>query len=244
VSRALLAILTLAAALASASVPPAHAATGPAAPSAPQAAGTDAFAGGIDALGRGDYPAAEDAFRAVLAKEPRNLEAMLRLGGAYLGEGRLREAFSTLQTLRVLAPDDPRVHLYLGQVYYQAGLPQRERDALLEAIRLKPDFPEAHLQLAHALAVAGELYAASAEYAWLIDRAEEAGRTPQAPLLFNLGVLRSRLDHPEEAIGLLERFLAATPTGEQADWARAELPRLKARVEDRATRLSGPPAPP
>jgi len=221
---------------------PAVAETGPAA--APQATPDAPFAAGIEALGRGDYPAAEDAFRAVLATEPRDLEAMLRLGAAYLGEGRLREAFSTLQTLRVLAPADPRVHLYLAQVYYQAGLPERERGALLEAIRLKPDFPEAHLLLAHTLVVAGELYAASAEYAWLIGRADAAGRTPQAPLLFNLAVLRTRLDHPAEAADLLQRFLLLSPTGEQADWARAELARLSTPPETRPARLPGRPAPP
>lgn len=210
---------------------------------APATAAPD-FAAGIEALGRGDYPAAEDAFRAVLARQPRDPEALLRLGVAYLGEGRLREAFSTLQTVRVLAPADPRVHLYLAQVYYQAGLPERERAALLEAIRLKPDFPEAHLLLAHALAVSEELYAASAEYAWLIGRADRAGHTPQPPLLFNLAVLRSRLDHPAEAADLLKRFLELSPTGEQADWARAELARLSALPEARPARLPGRPAPP
>jgi predicted Zn-dependent protease len=234
VSR-LAAALALALALGAA---PAWAQPGP--PQAP----TGPFAAGIDALGRGDYPAAENAFRAVLADQPRNQEAMLRLGAAYLGEGRLREAFSTLQTVRVLAPDDPRVHLYLAQVYYQAGLPERERASLLEAIRLRPDFPEAHLLLAHTLAVAGELYAASAEYAWLIGRADAAGRSPQAPLLFNLAVLRSRLDHPAEAAALLQRFLELSPTGEQADWARAELARLSDAAEGRPARAPGRPAPP
>jgi tetratricopeptide (TPR) repeat protein len=194
---------------------------------------------GLAALGAGDYAAAEAAFEDVLEREPRNLEAMRQLGVAYLAEGRLREGYSTLQTARVLAPDDPRVHFYLGQLYYQAGLRERERAELTRAIALDPGFREAHLQLAHALAAGGLLYAASFEYTWLLERAEDAGEDPEPVVLFNLAEVRARLDRPTEAAALFERYLEAVPTGDQADRARDRLAQLaKASRPD-----SGPPAP-
>jgi tetratricopeptide (TPR) repeat protein len=197
------------------------------------------FEAGLAALASGDYVAAEAAFQDVLEREPRNLEAMRNLGVAYLAEGRLREGYSTLQTARVLAPDDPRVHFYLAQLYYQAGLRERERAELTRAITLDPGFREAHLQLANALASGGLLYAASFEYTWLLGRSKAAGEAPEPVVLYNLAEVRAQLDRPTEAAALFERYLAAVPTGEQADRARDRLARLAEASRPAPT----PPAP-
>lgn len=176
---------------------------------------------GFKAFTNGDYAAAEAAFLAVLADSPRNLEAMRLLGTSLLAEGRLREAYSTYQTLRVLAPDDSRVLFGLARVYYQAGLRTLEREALVTALRLDPEFTQAHYFLAHNLLGGGELYAASAEYVWLFERQERAGEPADPTVLFNLGILDMRLGRPERGLGLLSRFLAAVPEGAQADQARS-----------------------
>jgi len=180
---------------------------------------------GYTALTDGDFPAAEGAFLEVLAHDPRNQEALRLLGLAYLEEGRTREAFSTLQILRVLAPDDARVHFSLARVYYQTGLRPQERAALMEALRLDPKFTQAHSFLAHALVLDGELYSASAEYVWLKEEAENGGQPVDPVVLFNLGLLDARLGRPDRAAQLLTRFLMAVPEGEQADQARAVLAR-------------------
>lgn len=181
---------------------------------------------GFTALTEGDLPAAEAAFQEVLDRDPRNQEAMRLLGVAYLDEGRTREAFSTLQTLRVLAPDDPKVHFALARVYYQAGLRPRERAELVEALRLDPDFTQAHRFLAHALVQDGELYGASAEYVWLKEEAEHRGEPVDAVVLFNLGLLDARLGRPDRAVELLRRFLLREPEKEQAEQARTVLSRI------------------
>jgi len=178
---------------------------------------------GYTALTDGDFPAAEAAFLEVLDAEPRNLEAMRLLGLAYLEEGRTREAFSTLQILRVLAPDDARVHFGLARVYYQAGLRAQERASLMAALRLDPDFTQVHRFLAHALVEEGELFSASAEYVWLKEAAERNGEPADPVVLFNLGLLDARLGRPDRAADLLARFLLTVPEGEQADQARQVL---------------------
>jgi protein O-GlcNAc transferase len=178
------------------------------------------------ALKKGDYGAAVVAFKAVLEREPRNPEAMRQLGAAYLGEGRLPQAFAALQILRVLHPDDPRVHYDLARVYYEAGLPDRERTALGEALRLRPTFAEAHQELARSLATSGELYAAAAEYTWLVDRADASGLTPDPAILYDLAVLKDRLGESGEAVGLLRRCLTVAPNGVVAKRARTLLARL------------------
>lgn len=205
---------------------------------APAAAIMDA---GLASLAAADYEAAERAFRQVLAQDPRNPVALRQLGVAYLAEGRLREGFSTLQTARVLTPDDPRVHFYLAQLYYQAGLPDRERAELKQAIALRPGFREAHLQLAHALVTSGELYAAAFEYTWLLERAEAAGAAPEPLVLFNLAAIRDRMDRPAEAAALFERYLRAVPEGAQADRARGRLAQLAQRTGDAPRDAAGPP---
>jgi tetratricopeptide (TPR) repeat protein len=194
---------------------------------------------GIIALTDGDLPAAEDAFLEVLARQPRHLEALRLLGQAYLEEGRAREAFSTLQTLRVLAPDDARVHFGLARVYYQAGLRPQERGALMAALRLDPGFTQAHRFLAHTLVQDGELFSASAEYVWLKEEAEQGGQPVDPVVLFNLGLLDARLGRPDRAAELLSRFLSAVPEGEQADQARQVLARL-APVAEPATPAPAP----
>jgi tetratricopeptide (TPR) repeat protein len=196
---------------------------------------------GFTALAESDFAAAETAFLGVLAREPRNLEAMRLLGLAYLEEGRTREAFSTLQTLRVLAPDDARVQFALARVYYQAGLRPQERTALTEALRLDPKFTQAHRFLAHALVQEGELYSASAEYVWLKEEADNGGQPADPVVLFNLGLLDARLGRPDRAVDLLRRFLSAVPGGEQANQARAVLARAAASLNPA---VPVPPAPP
>lgn len=191
--------------------------------------GTSAHASlqtGYTALAEGEYAAAQAAFLDVLAHEPRNLEAMRLLGVAYLEEGNPREAFATLQTLRVLAPDDARVHFALARVYYVAGLRAQERAALMEVLRLDPKFTQAHRFLANALVLDGELYSASAEYVWLKEEAENGGQPVDPVVLFNLGVLDARLGRPDRAVALLGRFVAAVPEGDQADQARRVLAAL------------------
>jgi tetratricopeptide (TPR) repeat protein len=194
---------------------------------------------GDRALAAGRYDAAREAYRAVLRAQPRNREAMRRLGAADLADGRLEDAFSTLQTLRVLAPEDAGVRLSLARVYREAGLADRERRALLEAIRLDPGMTEAHLGLARAFVAAEELFAAGSEYAWLIADADRAGRPPEPVVLFELAAVRERLGRPADAARLLTRYLALAPSGELADRARAALARLPA---PKPAAAPGPPA--
>lgn len=178
---------------------------------------------GAVAVAQERYADAEKIFGDLLARHPRNPQAMNNLGLVYLRTDRLREAFALLQTLRVLKPDDPVVHFTLAQVYTRAGLPQEELEALKAAIVLRPDYSKAHLQLARALKDAGQVYAASAEYAWLLERAERRGKDPDPDVLYNLAQLYQKQGRIKEALGLSRRYIALAPDGPKADTVRAFL---------------------
>lgn len=195
-------------------------------PTGPGPARAASFDAGAKAYAEGDFPAAQAALLDVLKESPRNLEAMRLLGLAYLEEGRLREAFSTLQTAQVLAPHDARVQFALARVYYEAQLHDYEREALVAALRLDPENAQAHRFLAYNMLGGREHYAASAEYLWLLEQAETAGNPVDPVILFNLGALDARLGRPERAKRLLNRFLSAVAEGPQADEARAMLANL------------------
>lgn len=181
---------------------------------------------GVVAVKNERYPEAERIFTELLEKHPRSRELLNNLGILYLRTDRLREAFAVLETLRVINPEDPLVHFNLAQVFYRAKLQQRERDALITAIRLRPTYVKAHRQLARALQATGALYAASAEYAWLIEHSEKRTGTPDPESLVSLSVLYERLGQPEDAVRVLNRYLEVETDAGKADVARMRLEKL------------------
>ncbi len=181
---------------------------------------------GIVAVKGERYLEAERIFTALLADHPRSRELLNNLGILYLRTDRLREAFAVLETLRVIDPEDPLVHFNLAQVFYRAKLHPRERNALITAIRLRPTYMKAHRQLARALQATGALYAASAEYAWLIEHTEKQTGAPDLEALVNLSILYERLGQNRDAARVLTRYLEVETDTGKATVARQRLGKL------------------
>ena len=93
---------------------------------------------------QGKYRTAEKQYQTVLAKNPKNLDALSNLGVVYFRTGKLRSAESTLKKALAIAPNDDFVLTTLGIVHYRQ---ERFDDALKElrkAIELNPNSATAH----------------------------------------------------------------------------------------------------
>jgi Flp pilus assembly protein TadD len=93
---------------------------------------------------QGKYRTAEKQYQTVLAKDPKNLDALSNLGVVYFRAGKIRSAESTLKKALTIAPNDDFVLTTLGIVHYRQ---ERFDDALKElrkAIELNPNSATAH----------------------------------------------------------------------------------------------------
>jgi Flp pilus assembly protein TadD len=93
---------------------------------------------------QGKYRTAEKQYQTILAKDPKNLDALSNLGVAYFRTGKIRSAESTLRKARAIAPNDDFVLTTLGIVHYRQS---RFDDALKElrkAIEINPNSATAH----------------------------------------------------------------------------------------------------
>ena len=93
---------------------------------------------------QGKYRTAEKQYQTVLAKDPKNLDALSNLGVVYFRTGKIRSAESTLKKALAIAPNDDFVLTTLGIVHYRQA---RFDDALKElrkAIELNPNSATAH----------------------------------------------------------------------------------------------------
>jgi Flp pilus assembly protein TadD len=93
---------------------------------------------------QGKYRTAEKQYQTVLAKDPKNLDALSNLGVVYFRIGKIRSAESTLRKALAIEPNDDFVLTTLGIVHYRQS---RFDDALKElrkAIEINPNSATAH----------------------------------------------------------------------------------------------------
>jgi len=93
---------------------------------------------------QGKFRTAEKQYQTVLAKDPKNLDALSNLGVVYFRTGKIRSAESMLKKALTIAPNDDFVLTTLGIVHYRQS---RFDDALKElrkAIEINQTVPRAH----------------------------------------------------------------------------------------------------
>jgi len=190
----------------------------PASPHSP-----DPIAAASAAMEAGQFQRAEALWHTALSRHPRDSDALGRLGMVYLAQHRMREAFAALQVAQALNPEDPITLLRLARLYRQAKFVTRERQTLIKAIRLRPDLPAAHRRLAQMLTETHAYFAASAEYAWLI---QHGGARPAPEVVHNLALVYERLGYRKAAADQLRRYLTLGVEPEAADRARVRIERL------------------
>lgn len=73
----------------------------------------------------------------------RDAQSSLKLGIAYLTEGRASPGLQELTRAEKLTPEDPEIQLYLGAGYRMRREPALAEEKFRRAVELKPDYSEA-----------------------------------------------------------------------------------------------------
>jgi Flp pilus assembly protein TadD len=93
---------------------------------------------------QGKYRTAEKQYQTVVAKDPKNLDALSNLGVVYFRTGKIRSAESTLKKALAIAPNDDFVLTTLGIVHYRQSRFDEALKELRKAIEINPNSATAH----------------------------------------------------------------------------------------------------
>jgi predicted Zn-dependent protease len=115
-------------------------------------------------MAAGDYPAAETRLRALIAAEPRMIEARVTLGELALRSRRPEQAVAELSAAAALAPDDPTIDSALATALIEAGQPQQALALVRVLMTSQPEEPRNHYLAGRALLAQGQLPAAKIEF--------------------------------------------------------------------------------
>ena len=138
-----------------------------------------------------DYETAAAKYQAVLAKEPKNVTALSRLGAIRYEQGKLDDAEELLRQAASEAPNDSATRSLLGVVFVRKGTLDEAFNELTRAVALDPRNAEAHNYLGITLSEKGWGTAAEEQ----IRRAIELN--PQyADAHFNLAVIYAKEKTP------------------------------------------------
>jgi tetratricopeptide (TPR) repeat protein len=103
---------------------------------------------------------AEAIVKSVLAKNPKDSEALVQRAGFELDSGNLNAAQSDLNKAIEQKRDSAPAHFFLAQIHHLQNERSLERQELEQTLHLEPALLLARLQLAHALTSAGSAKAA------------------------------------------------------------------------------------
>jgi protein O-GlcNAc transferase len=161
---------------------------------------------GLAAFNAGRAADAEKAFRAVLAREPRNTDALNLRGLSLLRLGRAADGAASIAAAIAVRGGEPSFRLNHGVALKAAGRSAEALAAFREAIRLAPAYAQAHLNIGNTLREQGDLAGAAAAYLRALEL------VPNAPtVLNNLGNVRREQGDFHEAIETYRRAVAAQP---------------------------------
>ncbi len=157
------------------------------------AQGTEEFAKGVEAFGRGDAQAAAQAFEAALAKSPELPGVRINLALAYLRLSRTADAVAQLEQAAAQAPNDARVQFQLGGAYIEMKDLAKAAAALEQGLASQPNLTD---PLSHEAAVTpGAVYFAK-------------GDNDKARAHFEKA-LAARPDHLTSKLGLAKVYFSA-----------------------------------
>ena len=160
--------------------------------------------------------ALRDALEAIIADDPRNGQAQMRLGYALVESGDLRGAERHFMAALAASMPTADVHLGLALCFASTGRPREAARALQEARRIEPGNPVVEANLGSLALEAGDA-AAAAEYlgaALRIDPDLHHARFNLARALARQG---RRAEALAEAQGLLQRLPASAPQRQEVE---------------------------
>lgn len=178
----------------------------------------DTFEAAASAARRGDYATAIDIANRLLARNPRDPNALQVLGLAFGRQGRNEEALAAFTQADAIAQNNPPVLNSIGVLLKERGDLAGARARLENAARLNPSFVEAHYNLAAALAAMDERDLARASYENAI-----LANPKSAEALGRFAKFLEEEHDAERARDLATRALAIAPTNASAHLALAGL---------------------
>lgn len=86
-----------------------------------------------------DYQRAISSYREALSKNPRYVEAYLRLGEVLTTLGQVDRGLVEYKKALLMAPEYGRLHFYMGMAYMKNGQMEQARQAFLKVQELIPE---------------------------------------------------------------------------------------------------------
>jgi tetratricopeptide (TPR) repeat protein len=176
---------------------------------------------------QGRLAEAIEAYRQLLAAEPRNSDALHLMGVAMARTGRAPEAARTIAAAAELQPDNPAIQANLGNALNELGRHVEAATHFERALQLKPDFVAAAHAGGRTLLRLGKLDEA-------LQTLQKAARLApdNANIHCDLGVTFERLGRPEQALSELETATALNPGYVEAYHNRGLLEAARGRLPE------------
>ncbi len=160
----------------------------------------------VDLHRAGKLREAERAYRAVLAAQPRQPDALSLLGVVLEALGEPQQAVGFIRKAVAIDPKAALFRLHLGNALQAAGDVANAAVEFRAAVRLQPQLAEAQYNLGNALRLLEDKAGAIAAYRACLAQAPQAHEAA-----VNLALLVSAQGAYDEAFALLEKVLAAQP---------------------------------
>lgn len=148
----------------------------------------------------GEYQRAIPVLEEILAADPHNLMAVLRLAAAQSNLGHHQEALASFRRAQAIAPASSDVHHYLALHYLSTGEWQKAEPLLEQVLAKTPD----RLPALEGMATVREQQGRPAEALRLRQQAI-ARKTPSAAELIRIGQLAMAAGNTPAALGAFER---------------------------------------
>jgi arylsulfatase A-like enzyme/Tfp pilus assembly protein PilF len=173
----------------------------------------------------GRYEECIPLYERILAQDPKNIDAALRLASAHSALGENAKALQMFQRAAAIVPESLDVHTYLGLHYLRVKDWDRAATLLDEVVKASPDRATAVDGLATAKAKQGELAMDAGDTEEAIADFERARTLRPSSFAhdLDLGVLYLAAHRFEESRAALDRFLAAHPDDPMALFKRAQV---------------------
>jgi TolB-like protein/Flp pilus assembly protein TadD/DNA-binding winged helix-turn-helix (wHTH) protein len=153
----------------------------------------------------GKFRPAADSYSRVIARNPRDADALLGLGQAYEGLGRAREAEASLRKATEIEPAYWSTHMALGRFLFQRGRADEALAAFSRVTELVPASAVAWSNVGAALQLKGDLASAEKAYAASLKLEPSRGAYSNvATIQFVLGRFDDAARNFEKAVALGE----------------------------------------
>jgi tetratricopeptide (TPR) repeat protein len=170
-----------------------------------------------EAIDHGDYDRARTDLLQLATQAPGSAEALQRLGGVLLHDGRIDEAAACFQSALKSDPDYVLALIGLGEAEARRGDSATALDRFETAIEIDPYRPHAHYGKGLLLETSGQTDQALAEY---FRALELDSNNPEISL--RIAAIQLVQDQPDQALARLDQVVELAPDNAEARLFRGQ----------------------